>query len=250
MNKTVMGIFAHPDDAELMCAGTLSLFSRAGWEVHIVTMAPGDKGTAELSREEISSIRKNEAANAAMLIGATYHCLEFEDLYITYDRESLNRTTAVIRSAQPSIVFTASPSDYMPDHEITGIIVQAACFASGVKNMEVDVPPYEPIPYLYYCDPMEGKDIFGKPVFPSVYVDITTEIKKKEEMLSCHASQRDWLMMHHKMDEYILAMKRFSAERGKETGTAYAEGFRQHLGHGFPQDNILLKVLEEKVIIK
>jgi len=250
MIKTVMGIFAHPDDAELMCAGTLSLFSKAGWEVHIVTMAPGDKGTAELSREEISRIRKNEAANAAGIIGATYHCLEFEDLYITYDRESLNRTTAVIRSAQPSIVFTASPADYMPDHDLTGLIVQAACFASGVKNLEVDSPPFEPVPWLYYCDPMEGKDIFGKPVIPSIYVDISGEIGIKEKMLSCHASQRDWLMMHHKMDEYILAMKRFSAERGIESGTSYAEGFRQHLGHGFPKNNILKELFSDLVHIK
>ncbi|MBK9390696.1 MAG: PIG-L family deacetylase [Bacteroidetes bacterium] len=248
MIKTVMGIFAHPDDAELMCAGTLSLFSKAGWEVHIVTMAPGDKGTASLSREDISRIRKNEAATSASIIGATYHCLEFEDLYIKYDRDSLNRTTAIIRSVQPSIVFTASPTDYMPDHELTGIIVQAACFASGVKNLDINVTPYEPIPYLYYCDPMEGKDIFGKPVLPAIYVDITSEISIKEKMLSCHASQRDWLMLHHKMDEYILAMKRFAALRGKEAGTDYAEGFRQHLGHGFPQDNILKELLGNAVV--
>ncbi|HCU21239.1 MAG TPA: LmbE family protein [Bacteroidales bacterium] len=242
MNKTVMGIFAHPDDAELMCAGTLSLFSKAGWKVHIVTMAPGDKGTAELSREEISRIRKNEAADAAMLIGATYHCLESEDLYIFYNRESVNTTTGIMRKVKPSIVFTASPDDYMQDHEMTSSIVQAACFASGVKNMEVDIPSFEPIPYLYYCDPMEGKDILGRPVTPAFYVDITGEIKIKEQMLACHASQRNWLMEHHKMDEYIDAMKRFAAERGRETGTEFAEGFRQHLGHGFPQDNILKKI--------
>jgi LmbE family N-acetylglucosaminyl deacetylase len=239
MNKTVMGIFAHPDDAELVCAGTLSLLRKSGWDVHIVTLAPGDKGTAELSREEISRIRKTEAANAASIINASYHCLEFEDLYIMYDRESINRTTGMIRSVSPSIVFTASPNDYLIDHELTSLIVQAACFASGVKNMEVDETPYEPIPYLYYCDPMEGKDIFGKPVIPSFYVDISEEIKIKEQMLACHASQRNWLMTHHKMDEYILAMKRFAAERGREAGTEFAEGFRQHLGHGFPQDNIL-----------
>ena len=32
MEKTVIGIFAHPDDAEMVCAGTLSLFKKAGWE--------------------------------------------------------------------------------------------------------------------------------------------------------------------------------------------------------------------------
>lgn len=250
MRKTIMGIFAHPDDAELVCAGTLSMLRKAGCEVHIVTMAPGDKGTAEHSREEISRIRKAEAADSARIIGATYHCLEFEDLYIMYNRESINRTTGIIRVVKPSVVLTASPADYMQDHELTGMIVQAACFASGVKNIEVDIPSFEPVPYLYYCDPMEGKDIFGKAVTPSMYVDISGEIDIREMMLACHASQRNWLMAHHKIDEYILAMKRFAAERGRDAGTQYAEGFRQHLGHGFPQDNILKEVLGEKVIIR
>ena len=126
-----------------------------------------------ISREEISRIRRAEAAKAAEVIGAAYHCLELEDVYILYDRDSINRTTALIRSIRPSVVFTASPNDYMVDHELTSMIVQTACFASGIKNMEVDTAPYEPVPYLYYCDPMEGKDIFGKAVMPSMYVDIS-----------------------------------------------------------------------------
>jgi LmbE family N-acetylglucosaminyl deacetylase len=250
MEKIALGILSHPDDVEMVCAGTLSLIRKAGWEVHIATMAPGDKGTAELSREEISRIRRAEAANAANLIGAQYHCLELEDLYIVYDRDSINRTIALLRSIKPSLVFTSSPNDYMIDHELTSLIVQSACFASGVKNMEVDVPPYEPVPYLYYSDPMEGKDMLGKAVIPSMYVDITGEIETKEKMLARHESQRNWLFTHHKIDEYILAMKRFAAQRGKEAGVAYAEGFRQHLGHSFPQKNILLDIIGDKVLIK
>jgi LmbE family N-acetylglucosaminyl deacetylase len=250
MEKTVLGIFSHPDDAEMVCAGTLSLFRKAGWTVHVATMAPGDKGTAEYSREVISRIRKIEAARAAEVIGATYHCLGLEDVYILYDRESINRTTALIRSIHPDIVFTASPNDYMVDHELTSLLVQTACFSSGIKNMEVDTTPYEPVPYLYYCDPMEGKDIFGKAVIPSMYVNISGEIDVKEQMLARHESQRNWLLTHHKIDEYILAMKRFAGDRGKETGVAFAEGFRQHLGHGFPQRNILKDILGDHVIVK
>jgi LmbE family N-acetylglucosaminyl deacetylase len=250
MTKNVLGVFAHPDDAEMVCAGTLSLFRKAGWKVHIATMAPGDKGTAEYSREEISRIRKIEAANAAGVIGAKYHCLELEDVYILYDRESINTTTALIRSIQPAVVFTASPDDYMLDHELTSKIVQTACFSSGIKNMEVNATPYEPVPYLYYCDPMEGKNILGKPVIPSMYVDITGEIEVKEKMLAHHESQRNWLLTHHKMDEYILAMKRFARDRGKKAGVEFAEGYRQHLGHGFPQDNILLNILGDLVLLK
>jgi LmbE family N-acetylglucosaminyl deacetylase len=250
MKKIVLGIFAHPDDAEIVCAGTLSLFKKAGWTIHIATMAPGDKGTAEYSREDISRIRKAEAAAAAKLLNATYHCLEFEDVYIMYDQESINRTTSLIRNIGPSVVFTHSPNDYMIDHETTSKIVQTACFSAGIKNLEIHEVPFEPVPYLYYCDSMEAKDIFGKPIHASMFVDITSEILTKENMLACHASQRNWLLTHHKMDEYIHSMKRFGEQRGKGINVQYAEGFRQHLGHGFPQDNILHKVLYDLVHTK
>ncbi len=244
-----MGIFAHPDDAEIMCAGTLSLLKKAGWSVHIATMAPGDKGSAEYSREDISRIRKSEAAESAKLLSATYHCLEFEDVYIMYDRESINRTTSLIRKIKPSLVFTHSPNDYMIDHETTSKIVQTACFSAGIKNMEVTETSFEPIPHLYYCDSMEAKDILGRPIYASMFVDVTSEIRMKERMLACHASQRNWLLAHHKMDEYILSMKRFGEQRGKEINVEYAEGFRQHLGHSYPQDNILKDTLPELRII-
>ena len=57
---------------------------------------------------------------------------------------------------------------------------------------------------------------------------------------SCH--------FHHKMDEYIISMKRFGEQRGQEVRVAYAEGFRQHLGHGFPKENILREILGDLVI--
>ena len=125
----------------------------------------------------------------------------------------------------------------MLDHELTSKIVQTACFSSGIKNMEVDEPPYEPVPFLYYCDPMEGKDIFGNPVIPSMYVDISAEMEIKEKMLACHESQRNWLLTHHKMDEYILAMKRFARKEAgkqgsimlKDSGNTWVIAFRRKI---------------------
>jgi len=248
MEKIVLGIFAHPDDAEIVCAGTLSLLKKAGWSVHIATMAPGDKGTAVHNREDITKIRKAEAADAAKILGASYHCLDFEDVYIMYDRESINRTTALLRKIRPDLVFTHSPIDYMIDHETTSKIVQTACFSTGIMNMEISESPYEPVPYLYYCDSMEAKDIFGRPIHTSMFTDISSEMPTKEKMLACHASQRNWLLTHHKIDEYIHSMKRFGEQRGKEINAQYAEGFRQHLGHGYPQDNVLKEILGNFVV--
>ena len=249
MNKVALGIFAHPDDAEFMCAGTLSLLTRAGWTIHIASITKGDKGTTLFSMEEISSIRKEEASRSAEIIGGHYHCLEFEDVYIFYNRDTINKTTNLIREVHPDIVFTASPHDYMMDHEVTSLIVETACFSSGIKNMEINTEPFEPIPYLYYCDPMEGKDKFGILIQPSIYVDIESEIHTKEKMLSCHASQRNWLLKHHKVDEYILCMKHLAEMRGNEINKTYAEGFRQNLGHSYPSRNLLKEILGDLVTV-
>jgi LmbE family N-acetylglucosaminyl deacetylase len=248
MEKIVLGLFAHPDDAEIVCAGTLSLFKKLGWSVHIATMTPGDKGSATLTKEDIAKTRKEEATNSAKLLDATYHCLECDDVYIIYGRETINKATALLRNVRPTIVFTSSPSDYMIDHEMTSLIAQTACFSAGIKNMDVAEDIFGFIPYLYYSDPLEGKDKFGNPIEATNYVDITSVMQIKEDMLISHASQRNWLLMHHKMDEYILSMKRFGEQRGGEINTKYAEGFRQHLGHSYPQNNILKEILGDLVI--
>ena len=243
-NKTVLAIVAHPDDAEFLCAGTLTLLHRQGWQVHIATMTPGDCGSAKLNREEISNIRRNEAATSVAILDGTYHCLENDDVFILYDRPTLLKAIALVRKVKPELVFTHSPSDYMLDHEITSKIAQTACFSCGMVNIRTEgMDAYDKIPYLYYLDPMEGIDLFGNEINADTIVDISHVIDIKEKMLVCHASQRNWLLEHHGMDEYVHTMKEFSEKRGRDINKKYGEGFRQHLGHAFPKDNILKKEL-------
>ena len=42
---------------------------------------------------------------------------------------------------------------------------------------------------------------------------------------------------------YVESMREWSAHRGKQAGVGYAEGFRQHRGHSYPQDDLLLALL-------
>lgn len=246
--KIILAVVAHPDDAEFLCAGTLALLQRNGWKIELATMTAGDCGTRELSAEKISEIRKKEAERSAELIDAKYHCLEFKDIFITYDRLSLLKIIKLIRRVRPAVVLTMSPSCYMVDHEMTSKLVQTACFAAGMTNISTgEIPPYFNIPHLYYLDPIEGKDKFGTIIEPGFVVDISPVIDIKEEMLKCHKSQRQWLLDHHGMDQYLDTMKQLSAQRGKIVGVKFGEGFRQHLGHGYPQDNVLESELQEAV---
>jgi LmbE family N-acetylglucosaminyl deacetylase len=207
-------------------------------------MTPGDCGSPNQPPEVISQIRRAEGARAAALIGATYHCLEERDLSIFYHAEPLEKITRLLRKVSPDIVFTHSSSDYMLDHEMTSTLTRAACFNAPIPNFLIDARPVlEHIPTLYYCDPIEGKDPFGEDVPPSFCIDITSAIGLKAEMLASHESQREWLLKHHGMDQYVESMREWSRKRGQSVGVHYAEGFRQHLGHSYPQDNLLLNLL-------
>jgi LmbE family N-acetylglucosaminyl deacetylase len=249
MDSVILTVLAHPDDAEFLCAGTLiRLVREHGWRVHIATMTPGDCGSATLPPEEISRIRRGEGARAASLIGGVYHCLEERDLLIAYTEPALERVTRLLRAVRPRVVLTHSPADYMLDHEMTSTLARAAAFGAPVPNFLRDRghgPPLEHIPHLYYCDPIEGKDLFGREVTPDFAVDISGVIDAKAEMLAAHASQREWLLKHHGMDQYLQAMRDWGARRGRSCGVAYAEGFRQHRGHSYPQDNLLGQLLGE-----
>jgi LmbE family N-acetylglucosaminyl deacetylase len=247
VTNTILSILAHPDDAEFLCAGTLIRLAREhGWSVHIASMTAGDCGSVELAPDSISTVRRGEAARAAGLIGATYHCLDQRDLLIFYNEETLERVTRLVREVRPRIILTHSPCDYMLDHEVTSTLARAAAFGAPAPNFFAGRghgPALDAVPHLYYCDPIEGKDIFGRETPPGICVDISKVIDTKAEMLACHASQREWLLKHHGIDQYLDAMKAWCARRGQAVGVAYAEGFRQHVGHAYPTDDLLGSIL-------
>jgi LmbE family N-acetylglucosaminyl deacetylase len=247
MPNVVQSILAHPDDAEFLCAGTITrLVRELGWQAHLASLTAGDCGSVDRSAEEISRIRRGEAAEAAALIGGCYDCLEERDLLIFYNESALEKVTRLLRTVRPQIILTHSPADYMLDHEMTSTLVRAAAFAAPAPNFLAGrghPPPLEQIPHLYYCDPIEGKDALGREVEPGFCVDISAAMETKEAMLACHASQREWLLKHHGIDHYLHAMRDWSARRGQARGVAFAEGFRQHLGHGYPADNLLAALL-------
>lgn len=247
MADVILSVLAHPDDAEFLCAGTLLRLARErGWEVHIASLTPGDCGSVDHAPEEIARLRREEGARAAALLNGSYHCLEERDLLIFYHERPLERITRLLRTLRPRIVLTHSPADYLLDHEMTSTLVRAAVFGASTPNFLAGRghPPALPgISHLYYCDAIEGKDALGRPIEPAFCIDVSAVLEDKAAMLAAHASQREWLRKQHGMDHYIQAMRDWCAARGRQAGVAFAEGFRQHLGHGYPQDNLLGELL-------
>ncbi len=247
MPTTILAIHAHPDDVEILAAGTLAKLAAAGHRIVIVTMTPGDCGSREYSPEETAAIRRREAASAARLIGAEYRCAEFRDMAIFNDDASRRTVTEVLRAVRPDIVLAAAPSDYMSDHEAASALVRDACFAASAPNYTTravaPAPALDAIPHLYYMDPIGGVDRDQRPVIADFYVDIGSTFETKRAMLAEHVSQREWLRAQHGMDDYLIAMEEWTRAQGRRAGVEFAEGFRHYVGHPYPIAPLLEELL-------
>jgi LmbE family N-acetylglucosaminyl deacetylase len=254
VKTSILAIHAHPDDVEFLAAGTLAALAAAGHPITIVSMTPGDGGASDHTPEAIAAIRREEAARSAARIGATYHCAEFRDLAIFSDNDSRRRVVELLRLLRPSLILTAAPVDYLSDHEATSQLVRDACFAAPIPNYHTGItdpaPPLSAIPHLYFMDAIGSVDREGRPAPADFYVDIAAHFETKKAMLAEHASQRDWLLRQHGIDDYLRIMERWTRENGQRAGVGFAEGFRRYKGHPYPQSPLLEDLLGDLAVVK
>jgi LmbE family N-acetylglucosaminyl deacetylase len=236
--RRALAVGAHPDDVEFGMAGTLALLRDAGYEPHIMTLANGSCGTAQYDEETIIKMRAKESAEAAAVIGATYHPGLVKDLEVYYKSDVLRMACARVREVNPHIMLVPSYDDYMEDHSEAARVMVMAAFCKGMRNFQT-IPPRPPVPgdtFIYHAQPHGLRDRMNRYHPPETYVRIDSVIDLKEEMLRCHRSQKDWLDVSQGMDAYLTTMRELCAEVARWTGRRgwkYAEGFQRHCHLGF-----------------
>jgi LmbE family N-acetylglucosaminyl deacetylase len=251
--KSAIAIAAHPDDIELMMAGTLLLLKKADYEIHYMNLASGNVGSTEYNAEEIKHIRLEEAKRAAQVLDAHFHPPICDDLEIFYDPQKLKQVAAVIRQVRPTIVLTHSPEDYMEDHVNAARLAVTAVFARGMANFSTD-PPRLGDNYdctVYHSLPHTLTDNFRKRIVPGAFVDTTSVHEKKLEALKAHKSQQHWLDVSQKMNSYLQTMEDIALKVGEMSKVfKYAEGWRRHQHVGFcAEDADPLRVLAQDYLI-
>lgn len=218
----VLAIGCHPDDIEIGCGGTLAKLSKMGHQVAMCHVASGDKGHMIIPPEELSIIRDKEARNAGELIGAQVVNLAIPDLEVNSNSEQLILAMVeVIREVRPDYIITHAPNDYMKDHmEVTKAVFDAS-FTASVPRFTTNKAHISHIPPIYYMDTLAGVGFL-----PTEYVDISTTIELKLQMINCHQSQVKWLKEHDGID-FLDSVRTISKFRGLQSDVAFAEGFTQ-----------------------
>lgn len=223
---SVIAIGAHPDDVEILCAGTLAKYARLGHKVAICYATDGQFGHVIIKPDELREMRRREAERSCSVIGAEMIWLGYQDEFIFDDKETRLRFIEAIRKVRASLIITHDPNDYHEDHRIVSRLATTAGFLASVPNIKTESEALDWIPPVYYMDTLAGIGFL-----PTDYVDITEDIETKLKMLSCHESQVKWLMEHDGVDilDLVRTVNKF---RGLQVGVAYAEGFRRHEAWG------------------
>ena len=231
-----LAVGCHPDDIEFMMSGTLFLLKDAGWEVHYLNIANGSCGTDRYRTEEIVRIRKREAETAASVLGAVFHGSLVNDLEVFYEQETIRKVTALVRKVTPTIILTQSLEDYMEDHMNTARVAVTAAFCRGMLNYHSipEHPPWGGDLMVYHAMPHILTDSMRRAIVPEMFADVTSVLPRKRQMLSAHASQKEWLDHSQGFDSYLTTMEEVAAAVGRMSGRyAYAEGWRRHSHVGF-----------------
>jgi LmbE family N-acetylglucosaminyl deacetylase len=222
--RRALAVYAHPDDPDVSCGGTLAAWAAAGCEVHSLVCTDGGKGTADADVEskDLVALRTAEAAAAAGVIGLYGQEFlgvpdgELEDG--VWFREAL---VSAVRRLRPDVVLCPDPTavffgqDYFNhrDHRVTGFAVLDA--VSPAAAMPLYFPEAGPAHQV-------GTVLLSGTLEPDVWVDITSTVDVKGRAVACHASQfpdgGDWA---------ATAMRLAAEDAGRRAGVPCAEGFRR-----------------------
>lgn len=221
----VLAVVAHPDDAELLCAGTLARARDDGAAIGICVLCGGDKGQPAKPIANLAALRLREMAAAARLLKAELFALGIPDGTLADVHGTRRKLAEVFRRFRPTLVLAPAPEDYHPDHRAASALAEAASWFCASRGYKTTSAPLAASPALWWMDTVTMSDFA-----PGFFVDISAYARLKEQMLACHQSQ---LTRGQDKDfSPLTALMRQQAEsRGLQSGATAAEAFRAY--HAF-----------------
>ena len=221
--ERALAVYAHPDDPDVSCGGTMARWAAAGTELTVVVCTQGDKGSLdpEVDPAELVPRRVDEVTAAAAALGlAGHHFLGYPDGEIENSLEVRSRLVGLVRGFRPEAVLCPDPtavlfgSSYVNhrDHRMVGwSTLDAVAPAAANPHYFPGQGPAHQVESVYLSGTLE----------PDAWVDITAWIEAKSEAIRRHRSQLgdngEWL------DQVV---RRRAEEQGEVVGVAYAESFR------------------------
>ena len=223
MKLDILAFGAHPDDIELGAGGTIIKAISECKKVGVIDLTKGELGT-----RGTAEIRKNEASNAAKILGLSIReNLGFADGFFVNDKVHQLEVIKMLRKYKPDIVLCNAVEDRHIDHGRASKLVSDACFLSGLVKIETKLhgkfqEQWRPKHVYHY--------IQWKNIEPDFVVDISNFIDVKLKAINAYQTQ----FFNSKSNEpetpitsktFIDSINYRARDLGRLVGVDYAEGF-------------------------
>jgi LmbE family N-acetylglucosaminyl deacetylase len=207
--KTLLGVWAHPDDEAYLSAGLMRRVVRAGGRVVCVTATHGERGTddpAEWPPDRLARLRARELQAALAAVGVTESRLldhpdgGCADLPAASVRAAVASIAAAIEEVRPDAIVTFGPDGMTdhPDHIAVSRWTTAAWLAGGGSGELLYATTSRS--FAAHHEAMHRRLGLFPPGFPVAIADDDVafsveldedELVAKRAMLAAHASQTE-----------------------------------------------------------
>lgn len=216
-------IFAHPDDAEFMCGGTVARWAREGTEVHYCVLTDGSAGSNEpgATRAQMVEIREREQRAAAAVLGVrSLTFLGFRDGELEVNLGTRRAVTRVVRATRPDVVVAPDPSRLWSGSGYINHVDHKAAGELALCAVMPDSPTRLQFPELLDegLEPFEIPNLWLVAEAADTYVDITATLEVKLAALAEHASQH--------AEASAPWVRERARTLGEQGGSEFAEAFK------------------------
>lgn len=198
-----MFVFAHPDDAEIYCGGTIARLVEDGKKVKLIKMTTGNKGSRaeQITESALAKLRETEDEAALLTLGLTRSDslnLDLGDGQVENNLTTIELLAREIRQFQPNLIVTHNPEKtlirdndgaYYVNHRDHRHTAQAAVDAAYPYSRDTLFFPDQIKSGLngHSCTEFLFVDSWGHP--DTVYIEITAQAQKRTNAIACHKSQ-------------------------------------------------------------
>lgn len=218
-----LAIYAHPDDPEVSCGGTLARWAAAGSEVHLVVANRGDKGSADPATDpdSLAEHRAAEVHRSVEVLGLSdVELLGYPDGELDDDAELRARLVATIRRLRPDAVVAPDPTAVFfgeayvnhRDHRQLGWAVLDSLVPAASPLYHPEAGPAHHVALVMLSGTLE----------PNAWVDIGEHLDQKVAAVACHRTR---VGSDPDLVQAVLAER--AAEEGRRCGLLHAEAFRR-----------------------
>ncbi len=225
----VLAIVSHPDDAELICGGTLLRCADAGERTGVLDLTRGEAGS-----RGTPEIRAAEAREASAILGlAVRRNAGLPDSRLQNTHEARRVVASLLRELRPRIVVTHWPRSRHPDHRAAADLVYDAAYLAGLSKFDAPGTAFRPFKVVYALSFRED------PRKPTFVVDITEQMERKLQAVAAYRSQFEGANQggevfpggNRSLEEQIRAQ---AARAGSLIRAAYGEPFWTRETVSFP----------------